>query len=666
MVERFPKQGGFLGRIKNIVIGRAHNIFDPRIFHNLSLIAFFAWVGLGADGLTSSCYGPEEAYLTLGSHAHLALFVALASGLTVAVISFSYSQIIELFPSGGGGYLVASKLLSPTAGMISGSALLIDYILTITISVASGADAFFSFLPVSFLPFKLEFELLCVIGLTVINLRGIKESVLPLVPVFMVFILMHAFFVIYAFGTSLHNFPELARSTGLDVQRSKAQLGAVGMVLLMLRAYSMGAGTYTGIEAVSNGLPILREPRVKTGKKTMFYMAASLAFLVMGLMVSYLLFHVGHQDGKTLNAVLFETMTRNWNPGTAKAVVMVTLISESILLLVAAQTGFLDGPRVLANMALDRWFPTKFSAFSDRLVTQKGILIMGGAAFIMMGLTRGSVGFLVVLYSINVFITFSMSQLGMVRHWWLVRKEDRHWEKKLFINGVGLAMTTFILISVIFLKFGEGGWITLVITGALVGLGFLIKRHYLNTQKMLGRLDSLVEAAGYSTKAPAEAGAEKKPEYDPQAKTAVLLVNGYNGLGLHTLLNVIRLFGKTFGNFVFIEVGVVDAGTFKGAEELENLKKKVGEDLDHYENFVNKQGFFAESHTSFGTDVVAEVAKVAPEILERYPNAVFFGGQLVFPRPSVFTGFLHNYTIFAVQRYFYTQGIPIMLMPIRV
>ena len=666
MVERFPKQDGFLGRIKNIVIGRAHNIFDPRIFHNLSLIAFFAWVGLGADGLTSSCYGPEEAYLTLGGHAHLAIFVALASGLTVAVISFSYSQIIELFPSGGGGYLVASKLLSPTAGMISGSALLIDYILTITISVASGADALFSFLPVSFLPFKLEFELLCVIGLTVINLRGIKESVLPLVPVFMVFILMHAFFVIYAFGTSLHNFPELARSTGLDVQRSKAQLGAVGMILLMLRAYSMGAGTYTGIEAVSNGLPILREPRVKTGKKTMFYMAASLAFLVMGLMVSYLLFHVGHQDGKTLNAVLFETMTRNWSPGTAKAVVMVTLISESILLLVAAQTGFLDGPRVLANMALDRWFPTKFSAFSDRLVTQKGILIMGGAAFIMMGLTRGSVGFLVVLYSINVFITFSMSQLGMVRHWWLVRKEDRHWEKKLFINGVGLAMTTFILISVIFLKFGEGGWITLVITGALVGLGFLIKRHYLNTQKMLGRLDSLVEAAGYSTKAPAEAGAEKKAEYDPQAKTAVLLVNGYNGLGLHTLLNVIRLFGKTFRNFVFIEVGVVDAGTFKGAEELENLKKKVGEDLDHYKNFVNKQGFFAESHTSFGTDVVAEVAKVAPEILEKYPNAVFFGGQLVFPRPSVFTSFLHNYTIFAVQRYFYTQGIPIMLMPIRV
>ena len=664
MAERFPKEGGFLKRLKNIVIGRGRDIFDPRVFHHISLIAFFAWVGLGADGLSSSCYGPEEAFLALQGHTHLAVFIAIASGITVFVISTSYSQIIELFPSGGGGYLVASKLLSPTAGMVSGCALLIDYVLTITISIASGADALFSFLPPHWAAFKLGFEVFALMVLTVMNMRGVKESVLPLVPIFLTFIVMHAFFIIYALGTHLPNFPALVRSTGADIQRSQLQLGFFGLFLLMMRAYSLGAGTYTGIEAVSNGLPILREPRVKTGKRTMHYMAFSLSFTVMGLMFAYLLFGVSYVPGKTLNAVLFESITRGWG-SSAYVIVLITLVSEAVLLFVAAQAGFIDGPRVLSNMALDRWFPTKFSSLSDRLVTQKGVLIMGGAALIMMLMTRGSVGFLVVLYSINVFITFSMSQLGMVRHWWAERGRVDHWKKKLFINGIGLSMTSFILISVTFLKFQEGGWITLVITGALVGLAFLIKRHYLNTQKMLGRLDSLVEAAGYSTKAP-EAGAEKRPEYDPQAKTAVLLVNGYNGLGLHTLLNVIRLFGKTFRNFVFIEVGVVDAGTFKGAEELENLKKKVGEDLDHYKNFVNKQGFFAESYTSFGTDVVAEVAKVAPEILEKYPNAVFFGGQLVFPRPSVFTSFLHNYSIFAVQRYFYTQGIPIMLMPIRV
>ncbi len=653
-------------RLKNLVIGGGRDIFDPQVFHNISLIAFFAWVGLGADGLSSSCYGPEEAFLALQGHTHLAVFIALASGITVFVISTSYSQIIELFPTGGGGYLVASKLLSPTAGMVSGCALLIDYVLTITISVASAADAIFSFLPPHWLAYKLGFAVIAVLVLTVMNLRGVKESVLPLVPIFLTFIATHAFFIIYALVSHAGNFPELIHSTGTEIQRTHTELGFFGMFFLIMRAYSLGAGTYTGIEAVSNGLPILREPRVKTGKKTMHYMAFSLAFTVMGLMFAYLLYGVSHVPGKTLNAVLFENITKGWG-GSAYILVLVTLISEGVLLLVAAQAGFLDGPRVLSNMALDRWFPTKFASFSDRLVTQKGILIMGGAGLVMMVLSKGSVGLLVVLYSINVFITFSMSQLGMVRHWWQERGKADHWKKKLFINGLGLSMTTFILISVVILKFGEGGWITLVITGALIGLSLLIKRHYLNTQKMLGRLDTLVEAAGYDLHTKTELEGEGyKVQYDPKSKTAVLLVNGYNGLGLHTLLNVIRLFGGMFRNFVFIEVGIVDAGTFKGAEELEHLKKKVNGDLEMYVNFVKSKGFYAEGFAMIGTDVVEEVSKVTPEIMDKFGNTVFFGGQLVFPNPSIFTGFLHNYTIFAVQRYYYNQGIPIMMMPIRV
>jgi len=667
---KVPTEGSsLLKRLRSLVLGGAHDIFDPKVFHHLSLIAFFAWVGLGADGLSSSCYGPEEAFLALQGHTHLALFVALASGVTVFVISTSYSQIIELFPSGGGGYLVASKLLSPSVGMVSGCALLIDYVLTIAISVASGADALFSFLPPEWHLYKLWFAVFCVIVLTIMNLRGVKESVLPLVPIFLIFIATHVFFIVYALVSHAGHLPDVIAATQADVQNTESQMGLWGMLFIMLRAYSMGAGTYTGIEAVSNGLPILREPRAKTGKRTMRYMAFSLAFTVMGLMFAYLLYDVAHVPGKTLNAVLFESITKDRGGSTAYVIVLITLISESVLLLVAAQAGFLDGPRVLSNMALDRWMPTKFASFSDRLVTQKGILIMGVAAFLMMLISGGSVRFLVVLYSINVFITFSLSQLGMVKHWWQARGKEAHWEKKLFINGVGLVLTSFILVSVVILKFEEGGWITIVITGSLVGLAFLIKGHYKNTQKLLGRLDSLVEAAGYSLKdkpASAQDTARPAPAYDPTGKTAVLLVNGFNGLGLHTLLNIIRHFGGTFKNFVFVEVGVVDAGTFKGTAELDNLREKVKGDLDRYAEFVNRQGFYAEGFASFGTDVVEQVGKVAPDILEKYPNAIFFGGQLVFPKPSLFTGFLHNYTIFAVQRYFYTQGIPIMMMPIRV
>src|SRR5271169_184752 len=378
-----PTKPSIFNRIKTLVFGGKHDIDDSSLFHKLTLIAFFAWVGLGADGLSSSCYGPEEAFLAVHNHVYLSVFVALMSGVTVFIIAASYSQIIELFPTGGGGYLVASKLLSPTAGMVSGSALLIDYVLTITISVASGADALFSFLPPALLHYKIPFALAGIMLLTVMNMRGVKESVLPLVPIFLTFVITHAFIIAYAIFANLGSFSEVVASTRADVMQTQAELGFAGMALLILRAYSMGAGTYTGIEAVSNGLPILREPKVQTGKHTMRYMAISLALVVMGLMLAYLLYRVVPQSGKTLNAVLFETMTKNWGQS-GTVLVLITLLSEAALLFIAAQTGFLDGPRVLANMALDRWFPTKFAMLSDRLVAQKGILLMGGAALITM------------------------------------------------------------------------------------------------------------------------------------------------------------------------------------------------------------------------------------------------------------------------------------------
>ena len=657
-----------LQRVKTIILGGKHNIEDTTLFHKLSLIAFFAWVGLGADGLSSSCYGPEEAFLAFHGHVYLSVFVALMSGITVFIIAASYSQIIELFPSGGGGYLVASKLLSPTAGMVSGSALLIDYVLTITISVASGADALFSFLPPALLSYKLVFALLGVLLLTVMNMRGVKESVLPLVPIFLTFVVTHAFIIGYAVIMNLGNMGAVVASTRADIIQTQAELGIGGMLLLILRAYSMGAGTYTGIEAVSNGLPILREPKVKTGKRTMRYMAASLAFTVMGLMIAYLLYRVVPQSGKTLNAVLFETMTKDWGKG-GVVFVLITLLSEAALLLIAAQAGFLDGPRVLSNMALDRWFPTKFAMLSDRLVTQKGILLMGGAALVTMVLTNGSVKYLVVLYSINVFITFFLSQLGMVRHWWQVRGKEDHWEKKLFINGLGMTLTFGILMTVTILKFHDGGWITLLLTGSLVAIALLTKRHYRNTHQLLHRLDELVTVAESSCPAfPGEQGTAKelKIKYDPQDKTAILLVNGFNGLGLHTLFSIIRLFGGTFKNFAFIQVGIVDAGNFKGVEEVARMRTDVKKELDRYVHYMRCHGYYAAAYSSFGTDVVDEIAKVTPEILERFPNAILFGGQLVFPKTTFISGMFHNYTIFAVQRRFYSEGIPVVILPIRV
>ncbi|MBP9855628.1 MAG: APC family permease [Candidatus Omnitrophica bacterium] len=651
----------FLKKIKNIVIGKSKNIQDRGIFHKLSLIAFFAWVGLGADGLSSSCYGPEAAFLALGEHKHLGIFVAILTALTVFLISASYSQIIELFPTGGGGYLVASRLLNPNLGMISGCALLIDYVLTIAISVASGADALFSFLPAELNYLRFYFALFGVIVLMFMNMRGTKESIVPLTPIFLIFLITHIFAIGYAVFTHLSDIPIMTHASMVEMGTTHSNLGLMGLMFIILSSYSLGAGTFTGIEAVSNGMYLLREPKVETGKMTMRYMAFSLAFTVTGLMFAYLLFNLNHESGKTLNAVLFENITQNWPAPSGQIFVLVTLISEAMLLFVAAQAGFLGGPGVLANMAMDRWMPSRFSSLSDRLVTQNGVILMGFAALITVAATHGSVHLLVVLYSINVFITFCLSQAGMVRHWWQVRTTEIKWKKKILINGLGLLSTTFILVAMTILKFHDGGWITLVVTASLVVIAILIKRHYKMTLWMLRRLNSLVDTTLIDS-----GNYTGTVEYDPQARTAAVLVNGYNGLGLHTLMSVVKTFGNEFKNYVFIQVGVVDARNFKGNEELDNLKTSVQKDLDKYIKFMNKNGYYAEGYSAFGTEVIDEVENLVPLITERYKQVIFFGGQLVFPNDTLVNRILHNGTVFAIQKRFYQKGIPFMILPIRV
>lgn len=651
------------GRIKRIFMGRARDVSDPAIFHKLSLVAFFAWVGLGSDGLSSSCYGPEEAFLTLGRHTSLGIFVAIGSVITILVISASYSQIIELFPSGGGGYLVASKLLSPRAGMVSGCALLIDYVLTITISIASGADALFSFFPESMAGYKMMVAVTALILLTWLNMRGVKESVLPLVPVFMVFILSHVFIIIYSFAGHTSGIPELAGQTVMDIRSTSTELGTFGMILVILRAYSMGAGTFTGIEAVSNGIPILRDPKVKTAKHTMRYMAFSLAFMVFGLMVSYLLLNVEHTPGRTLNASLMYKIAGSWGDS-GNIFIVITLLSEALLLFVAAQTGFLDGPRILSNMALDRWAPTRFSTLNDRLVTQNGVLIMAAASFSLLLYSHGSVRFLVVLYSINVFVTFSMSQLGMVRHWWGVRNSEKNWHHRMVINAVGLMLTTSILVSVVIIKFHEGGWFTIIITGSLVAVSVMIKKHYQNTGKLLSKFDALLEIENIEQLSPKRVK-PKKPSFSPESDTAVLFVNGFTGMGLHSLFAIIRMFRGRFKNFVFIQIGVVDSGTFKGESEIDQLKEHTNRELDRYIEFMARHGYYAESEFSLGVEIVDASFEAAQNVLKKHPEAVFFAGQLVFPEDTFFTRFLHNYSAFALQRRFYRQGMPFIILPMR-
>jgi hypothetical protein len=427
----------------------------------------------------------------------------------------------------------------------------------------------------------------------------------------------------------------------------------------------MGAGTYPGIEAVSNGLPILREPRNVTGKHTMLYMALSLAFIAGGILVGYLLVAVEPQRGQTLNAVLFERLTANWDLAGfphGRQVVTLTLMTEGALLFVAAQTGFVGGPQVLATMAMDRWVPRRFSYLSERLVTQDGVVAMGIAAILILIGTHARVHVLVVLYAINVFITFTLSQLGMSKLWWRRRHEDAKWARRLAVNGTGCLFTALILLLTVTLKFYEGGWVTIALTAAVIAACYAVRRHYERVARAIQQLEADILPQIY-------AAAEQTPAArDPNAPTAVLLVNGFSGLGLATLMMIPRLFGGQFHNVIFVSVGEVDSALLKGPEEVRRLEQQVADDLLEYCRLAGDLGFHAELRTGIGPEVVTELRRLCLEVAREFPHCVFFAGQLVFSDDvDGFLGrFLHNHTAFELLRWLQFRGLSLVILPVRV
>ena len=251
----------------------------------------------------------------------------------------------------------------------------------------------------------------------------------------------------------------------------------------------------------------------------------------------------------------------------------------------------------------------------------------------------------------------------MVRHWWQVRATKADWKKKIFINGIGLLLTGGILLLLCVVKFDEGGWATLLVTGVIVALAFWVKAHYKQTQKKLHRLNELVAAALADDAIVKE---KTPPPCDVNARTAVFLVNGFNGLGLHTLLAVVRMFPKVYDNYVFLQVGVLDAGNFKGADEVENLREYSQKEVQRFVTYMSKRGFYTEAHIALGTDIVEEAAKLCEVVAEKFPQAQFFAGQLVFKDESFATRWLHNHTVFELQRRLYQNGRAMLILPIQV
>ncbi len=649
--------------LKNFLFGKPRDPFDKETRRHISLVAFLAWVGLGADGISSSCYGPEEAFLALGTHEELAIYLAIATAFTVFIISYAYIQVIELFPNGGGGYRVATRLLGKYAGLVSGSALIIDYVLTIAISIASGVDAIFSFLPLEWKGAKLIVATILIAMLSFLNLRGMKESIKFLMPIFLGFIITHVSLIIYGIVAHHYGLPVLVPHAIQETNEMKDSMGWILILAVFFKALSIGGGTYTGLEAVSNNVNTLSEPRVRTAKLTMFMVAVSLAFTAAGIILLYLLWDVKKIDGQTLNATTFYLITEGWKFNgieLGQFIVPIVLILEAGLLIVAANAGFLAGPNVISNMASDEWMPKSFSSLSSRLVVKNGMLFMAVAALVTLIITGGSVHVLVVLYSINVFITFSMSLLGLSIYWLRHRHRQKDWLRKLVTSLIGFIVCSGILLITIFEKFYEGGWVTLLITSLFVAFGYLIKRTYRRFKTNLIQKES--EFYNYEF-LPSDPNLKA---VDKSAPTAAIIVDQTFGSGMNCLLEIKKLFPGVFKNFIFVTVGEVDSNTMREEKRWRDMRRKTKSILNRYKNYCNANGRFAKAYIGYDTDIVEKLTQLSERVVKDYPNVIFFGTKFIFDNENIFTQILFNHVSYIMQRRLHVKGQNMVILPMKI
>jgi hypothetical protein len=393
----------------------------------------------------------------------------------------------------------------------------------------------------------------------------------------------------------------------------------------------------------------------------MFYMAVSLSFTAGGIILLYLLWHVAPVEGQTLNAVTFRAIlaSTGWqNPIVQDGLLWAVLALEGGLLLVAANTGFLGGPAVLANMAADSWVPHQYRYLSTRLVTQKGIQLMGLAAFGILVVTGGRVALLIVLYSINVFLTFSLSLLGLCIYWWRERRDDGRWLHRIALSGLGLLVTGSILLVTLVEKFTEGGWMTVVITGVVIAFCLLNNAHYELVRRKIRAAD---EALGWI----AYPEVPDPPPLDPHGHTAVFVVGSSRSGGVYALEWVRREFPGEFRNCIFMNVRTVDAHIYGGGEDLERIKQQATEVLTYFVAYCHHHGLAAKACLAFGTDPIEELTNLAEKIYSEFPHSIFFTSKLIFEHDNWYIRQLHSEAALTMLRRLHLRNMPMVILPMK-
>jgi amino acid transporter len=491
--------------VKRLLVGRpfrSDRLGETLLRKRIALPVF------ASDAMSSVAYAPQEIFLVL-SVAGLSAYaytpwVAVAVAVVMVVVVASYRQNVHAYPSGGGDYEVATVNLGPRAGLVVGSALLVDYVLTVAVSMASAVENIGSAIDVVH-RHKVWFAVAAIVLLAAVNLRGLRESGAFLAAPTYLFIFSVLVMLGWGFARVLFGNGVRAETAGFGLQAEPGHWSGLAMVFLLARAFSSGCAALTGVEAISNGVPAFRKPKSRNAATTLLMLGGFSITLLLGLVllareagVKYVANPstelTGIPDGyrqKSMIAQLAEAVFSGFSPA-----FYVVAISTALILMLAANTAFNGFPVLGSVLAQDRYLPRQMHTRGDRLAFSNGIVFLALAAIIFVVAFGGEVTALIQLYIVGVFVSFTLSQTGMVRHWTRLLSVEsdpagrRRMQRSRVINAIGLVMTATVLVVVLITKFLAGAWIAIVAMMSLYVLMQLIHRHYATVQ---AELDAAVD-----------------------------------------------------------------------------------------------------------------------------------------------------------------------------
>jgi amino acid transporter len=471
-------------KFKHVLIGKP---LQNEEIHGQKYTVFLGLPILSSDAISSVAYASEEILIVLipaiGVLAYRELgFISAAIIALLLILTFSYRQTIHAYPNGGGSYIVASDNLGVIPGVIAGASLAVDYILTVAVSISSGTAAITSAFP-SLYHYTVPICLILLLFIMLGNLRGIRESSLLFsIPPY-IFILTMVITIVVGIVRYLSGDVISTAASSVAVPVATESLSLV----LILTAFSNGCSALTGVEAVSNAIPNFKKPQVKNAQRVLLLLSLFILIIFGGVSILANLYHAIPTEG---NTVLSQIALAIYGKSPMYYVVQAT---TAIILLMAANTSYSDFPLLMSLISRDGFAPRQLSHRGDRLSFSNGIIVLSVVAAILIIIFRGSTNRLIPLYAIGVFISFTLSQFGMFKHW--LKKREDHWVHKAVINGVGALVTAVVVLIIAYTKFPKGAWVVIVIIPLLVITMLKVKKHYNSVAKQLKMEQEEIESS---------------------------------------------------------------------------------------------------------------------------------------------------------------------------